>query len=176
MLADMAIRLEAGGADFLVMVCNTAHAFFDEASRAVSIPLISIIDETVRAIRGRHAGARVVGVMATPACMDSGLYQAALNDAGLAPLLPDDALRPELMNLIWRVKAGEQSAAVSAAMAAVANELVAQGADAIIAGCTEIPLVLKPGQLSVPLISSTDELARRTVELACGRVCLQAQS
>ena len=174
-LAQMAERLEAAGADFLVLVCNTAHGWLDRALQRISIPFIDIIDVTVKVIAEQHGALRKVGIMATPACIDAGMYQDALERAGLIPLPAEGEVRVELMKLIDRVKAGDQSHAVSAGMAAIANQLIEQGADAVIAGCTEIPLVLKQDQLTVPLISSTDELARRTVSLALGETSLQTQ-
>jgi len=173
-LADMAQRLEAAGADFLVMVCNTAHGWLDEARRTVSIPFLSIVDVTVEALRGRYPEVRSAAIMATPACTRGGLYQAALADAAITPVVPDDEALASLMILIDRVKAGDQGRAVSEAMAAIAARLVADGANAVIAACTEIPLVLHPDQLPVPLISSTDELARCTVALALGTATLQS--
>lgn len=172
MLAAMAERLEAAGADFLVMVCNTAYGWIDRALDRVSIPFISIVDETVRALARRHPDVQRVGIMATPACLEVGMYQQALERAGLVALPVEDRTRAALMRLIDRVKAGDQGAEVSRGMAKVARGLVEQGAQAIIAGCTEIPLVLSDSQLTVPLISSTDELARRTVELALGEAAL----
>ncbi|MGB5352713.1 MAG: amino acid racemase [Woeseia sp.] len=172
MLAAMAERLEAGGADFLVLVCNTAHGWLDRARQRVSIPFVSIIDETVRVIGARHADAQKVGILATPACLELDLYQEALERAGLTALPVEGASRKELMTLIDCVKAGDQSKAVSNGMAAIARSLIEQGAEVIVAGCTEIPLVLHQPQLTVPLINSTDELARRTVELALGEAPL----
>lgn len=172
MLAAMAERLEAAGADFLVLVCNTAHGWLDRARERVSIPFVGIIDETVRVIATRHPNTRRVGVLATPACLEQGLYQDALENAGLTALPVEGDERQALMQLIDRVKAGDQSEAVANGMATIARSLVEQGAEAIIAGCTEIPLVLQQAQLTVPLINSTDELARRTVALALGEASL----
>lgn len=176
MLATMAERLEAGGAEFLVMVCNTAHGWLDRARDRISIPIVSIIDETVSAISAQYPDARKVGILATPACLEIGLYQEALERAGLTALPVEGDHRRELMTLIDCVKAGDQSKAVSNGMAAIGRSLIEQGADAIIAGCTEIPLVLHPPQLTVPLVSSTDALARRTVALALGEAPLQADA
>lgn len=176
MLASMAERLEHAGADFLVMVCNTAHGWLDRAEERVSIPFVSIIDETVRAIAVRDPAIRRVGVMATPACLERGLYQDALGAKGFTAVPAEGQARRRLMELIDRVKAGDQSGEVSTGMAEIARGLIEQGAEAIIAGCTEIPLVLRQAQLSVPLVSSTDELARRTVELALGHGDLETES
>ena len=164
-LAAMAVRLEAAGADFLVIPCNTAHVFEDHVLAAVGIPLVSIIDVTVAAIGERCSGADAVGVLATDGCLHADIYQKALKRAGLRPLLLDNG---ELDDLIAKIKAGDKGEDVSRAMRDLANTLVKQGAQAIIAGCTEIPLVLDEASLDVPLISSTDVLAQKTVALACG--------
>jgi len=161
-LAAMARGLEAAGADFLVMPCNTAHAFRDAIVEAVDIPLVSIIDVTVEAC----GDAAAVGVLATDGCVASGVFQDALAGRGKKPLLPDDEQMRELMRLVTRIKAGDKGAEVGAAMLALASALAARGAEAIIAGCTEIPLVLKPGMLEVALVSSTDALAEATVATA----------
>ncbi len=176
MLAAMSERLEADGADFLVMVCNTAHGWLDRALERISIPFISIIDETVAAIVSRYPDTRKVGILATPACLELNLYQDALERSGMAALPVEGDQRRELLTLIDCVKAGDQSRAVSNGMAAIARSLIEQGADVIIAGCTEIPLVLHQPQVTVPLISSTDVLARRTVALALGEAPLQADA
>lgn len=167
-LAAMAQRLETAGAEFLVIPCNTAYVFQDSVLAAVNIPLISIIDETLAAVGRQVPGATAVGVLATDGCLDAGVYQSALQSRNINPLLPDgDELR-ELMKLIYKIKAGDQNEAVSSAMRELAEALVARGAQAIIAGCTEIPLVLDDTMLSAPLLSSTDVLAEITVQLACG--------
>lgn len=165
-LAEMAQKLEAAGADFLVMVCNSAHAFLDPIRQATGIPFVSIITESVRTIPARLPGAHRVGVLATDGLQEAGLYQEALTDAGYVPvLLQPDGLR-DLMALIHRIKAGDRAEEVGWAMSDLASSLIADGAETIIAACTEIPLVLGPDALSVPLIASTDVLAQRTVELA----------
>ncbi|MDZ7643059.1 MAG: amino acid racemase [Woeseiaceae bacterium] len=175
MLAAMAVRLEAAGADFLVMVCNTAHGWLDLALERTTVPFVDIVEVTADALTARHPAVRTVGIMATPACLEAGLYQRVLESRGLASLPAEGRARRDLMRLIDRVKAGDQGEDVAAGMAVIAQGLVAQGADAVIAGCTEIPLVLAAEQLPVPLISSTDELARRTVALALGEATLQSR-
>lgn len=164
-LARMGRRLEAAGADFLVMVCNSAHAFADELKHAVSIPLVSIVDATVEAL-GPDVG--TVGILATDGCLASGLFQDAVESAGKQWLVPREQAIGEMMQLINRIKAGDQGDEVTSRMEKIARDLVSRGAEAIIAGCTEIPLVLKPDRLGVPLVSSTDALAQKTVALALG--------
>jgi aspartate racemase len=167
-LADMARRLEAAGADFLVMPCNSAHAFARAIRATTRIPLVSIIDESVREVRRVSPGARRVGVLATDGLLEAGIFQQALATAGYEPLVPDAGDVERLMAGIHRIKAGESGEALSRLMAELVQALAAAGAQAIIAGCTEIPLVLRAGDVAVPVVSSTDVLARRTVELATG--------
>ena len=167
-LKETAQRLEAGGADFWVMPCNTAHAFVSDAVAAVSIPFVSIIDVTIESIRAQVPGARRIGLLATDACLAAGVYQQAMGDTDMTAVLPDEAGQDECMGLIFRVKGGDTGSEVRKRMAVLAETLVRQGAELVIAGCTEIPLVLDAADLSVPLISSTGELARRSVEIATG--------
>jgi aspartate racemase len=167
-LALMAQGLQEAGADFLVVPCNTAYVFQDAITTATTIPLISIIDVTIEAISEARPDVSSVGVLATDGCLRAGIYQQSLADAGLQAVLPTDDELTELMRLVDGVKAGIKGAPVSEAMQALANSLEARGAQAIIAGCTEIPLVLDAAMLNVPLISSTDVLAQKTVLLARG--------
>jgi len=171
-MAAMATRLENAGADFLVIPCNTAYVFQDSILAAAGIPLISIIDETIAAISEASPGADTIGVLATDGCLRAGVYQNALRENELSSVLPNEKELAQLMDLVERVKAGDQSEAVTGAMQELANALVSRGAQAIIAGCTEIPLVLDETMISVALISSTDVLAQRTVRLARGELPL----
>jgi aspartate racemase len=143
-LAAMARRLEAAGADFLVIPCNTAYAFQQSIIDAVDIPLLSIIDETISAL---PQGCAAVGLLATDGCLKA-----------------EEMI--ELMEAIYTIKAGKTNDTTGATMRALAMALVARGADAVIAGCTEIPLVLEQSMLEVPLLASTDILAQKTVQLA----------
>lgn len=163
-MAAMARRLEAAGADFLVIPCNTAYAFRSQVTDAVRIPLLSIIDVTVAAC-ARHD---TVGLLATAGCLRSEVYQHALAVAGIGIVSQTGEELSALMRLIYRIKAGDRGDTVTRAMRDLATALVARGAEALIAGCTEIPLVLKDDMLSVPLVASTDVLARQTVALARG--------
>jgi aspartate racemase len=167
-LGDMALRLEAAGADFLVMPCNTAHAFLPEVLPKLHVPFIHIVNETVAEIASTQPKARQVGVMATDACIESGVYQSAILASGRRCILPPAERQQELMGLIHRIKRGDKGKAVKQAMRGIAIDLAKHGADVIVAGCTEIPLVLRKDELDLPFISSTEVLARRTVAMAGG--------
>jgi aspartate racemase len=167
-LADMARRLEKAGADFLVIVCNSAHAFLDTLRDATGLPFVSIIDVTIAEIKQRYPDARRVGVLATNGLLAAGIYQKSLAAAGLDPVLPDDEDLARLMTLIARIKSGDKGREVAQEMGALAELLASAGADVVIAGCTEIPLVLDAAKNTVPVVASTDVLARKTIALAQG--------
>lgn len=171
-LTAMARRLESAGADFLVMVCNTAHVFVDDMRASITIPFISIIDESVAEIERVSPDAKVVGIMATDGCIATSIYQRAVEASGRRALVPDENGMRELMRLIGAIKSGDQGHDIADGMAKVADDLVAGGAEILIAGCTEIPLVFDGAGFDVPVVSSTDVLARRTVELATGQAPL----
>ncbi len=157
-LAASAARLEAAGADFVVMVCNTAHHWQAEIEAALSIPFLSIVDLTVAATPGER-----VAVMAGSGCTAAGLYPRAF--APREVLVGDTEA---FMRWLYRIKTGDLGPEVRAGMLAIAEDLVTRGAESIVAGCTEIPLVLDAADLSVPLISSTDVLVEATIAYAKG--------
>ena len=164
-LAEMAMQLQRAGADFVVMPCNTAHAFQADIEAALVVPFVSIIDETVAACSAYKA----VGLLATGGCHASGIYDKALLAAGVTAVLPDEIETLEFMRLITEIKKGNAGQDIGARMLKLAEALIARGAQAVIAGCTEIPLVLDQSMLGVPLISSTDILAEATVAYAVGQ-------
>jgi len=161
-LARMAAGLRDMGAEVLAMPCNTAHAQ-SAGIRAAGPPFIDMIAQTVRAASA--SGGRRIGVLATPG--GERLYVDALTGAGLEPVLLESEDRLRLMDLIYGVKAGDVGEAARADMARLAALLADKGAQAVIAGCTEIPLLLGGNDLSVPLVDSTEALAR-----ACVHACL----
>lgn len=163
-LARMASQLQQAGADIVVMPCNTAHAYQRDIEAVLDVPFVSIIDETVAACATFGA----VGLLATRGCLASGIYDAALSAAGIRAVTPDDAETNAFMELTTRIKAGDTGPDIGSDMLRLANALVARGAQAVIAGCTEIPLVLDQSMLDVPLVSSTDILAGATVAYALG--------
>ena len=165
-LAEMARGLERSGAEALVMACNTAHAFADDIRGAVRIPLISIVEESADELARSVGAGATVGVLAADGCLAAGLYQRALAERGLKFVAPAADDQARLMRLIYGVKAGDTGPAARAGMKALAEALVAQGADVILSACTEVPLLLKTADVDVPLLDSTDVLVRRTVAWA----------
>lgn len=165
-LAASARGLEQAGADFLIIACNTAHAFAPEIEAAVGIPLISMIDATVDAAMEEKPVR--VGVLAADGCRRAQLYHRAFEAHGVEPLFLADDAQADFMSLLYRIKAGDTGMETRQRMQQLAINLNARGAQAIIAACTEVPLVLDADVLAVPLISSTDALVARAVAYAVG--------
>jgi aspartate racemase len=165
-LAAMARGLEQAGADFLVMVCNAAHAYQRDIEAAVNIPFVSIIEETMRVTLERQPKVRRVGVLAADACLEARLYQNAFAREDVEVCVPRGESQTNFMQLLYRIKSGDKSEEIRSCMRNLALELIRDGAEVIIAGCTEVPLVLHEGFLSYPLVSSTDVLVEATIVYA----------
>lgn len=160
-LGEMAARLRDAGAEVIAMPCNTAHAQ-GAGIRAAGLPFIDMIAETAAAVVA--TGAQRAGILATPG--GEALYTAALTAAGIEPVVLDGADREAFMARVYGVKAGDMGEAARTRMAQLAAALVARGADVVIAGCTEVPLLLGAGDVTVPLVDSAEVLAQVCVD-AC---------
>ena len=125
-----------------------------------------MIEATVEA--SLASGAERVGVLAADGCRRAGLYQKAYAARGVEALMLSDNAQADFMRLIFRVKAGDVGVETRNAMKAHAIHLNARGAQAVVAACTEVPLVLDADVLAVPLINSTDALVSRVIGVAMG--------
>ena len=167
-LAGMARGLEAAGAQVLVMPCNAAHASVAEIRAAITAPFIDMIEATADAAVAAVTAAGTVGILAADGALDAGLYQEAFAARGVTALTPDPESQARFMTLLYRIKAGHVGADSKAEMKSLAQALIARGAQAIVAGCTEVPLVLTDEDLPLPLINCTEELAKATIAVARG--------
>jgi aspartate racemase len=156
-LAAMATGLLAHGAEILAMPCNAAHGWAGDIRAVAGGRFVDIVDSALAAAMAQ--GPRRIGVLAIGATLDARLY-----DRAPVPVIAGDRVRVQA--LVDRIKAGDTGAGVATAMAAIAAELVAAGADVIIAACTEVPLVLAPAAVAVPLIDATAALATATLAAA----------
>lgn len=165
-LVATAANLERAGAEVLVIPCNTAHAFYDAVAASVSIPVLHIMEEVVAAARRDRPEVRRVGVLATRATIVARLYHQAFARIGVEVLTPDAAGQDVITEVIYGVKAGTQGPEATAAVAGVARRLIALGAEAIVLGCTELPFVLRPGDVEVPVLDSNLILAQAALRAA----------
>ena len=161
-LAEMAGALRGAGADVLAIACNTAHAYADIITRSSGLPLIDMIGGASAA--ARDSGARRAGVLGTRDALK--LYREYLAAQGMGMVTLEPERQEAFMSLLYRIKAGERGPDVRNGMAALTADLAAGGAEAIIAGCTEVPLLLKAGTAPVRVTDSAEVLAQACVE-AC---------
>jgi aspartate racemase len=163
-LAEMAGALQGAGAQVLAIACNTAHTYADLISRSSGLPLIDMI--TTASVAARNTGARRAGVLGSRAALKLYREYLAAQGMGLVTLEPDR--QTVFMDLVQKIKSGDRSREVRAEMAALTADLAAGGAETVIAGCTEVPLVVEAGVTRLPFIDSSEALARRCVAVCLG--------
>jgi aspartate racemase len=163
-LAEMAGALAGAGAEVLAIACNTAHAYAGLIQRASGLPLIDMIETGATA--ARDLGARRVGVLGTKGALRLYREYLAAQAMGLVSLEPER--QDEFMTTIYKIKGGDTGPAVRREMVGYAADLIAGGAEAVIAGCTEAPLVMGPRDVRVAFIDPGELLARRCVAVCLG--------
>ena len=160
-------KLEACGADCIIMPCNTAHYFLPRLQALTDVPFLSMLEATAKACAARFPGG-TAAVLATKGTLSAGLYQAALEREGVSFLLPNEAEQDALMRVIYDgVKAGKGPDAYRVDMLSVAEALTARGADYFILGCTELPRAAQALSLPWPAADPTAELAKAAIRF-CG--------
>ncbi|WP_456366660.1 cysteate racemase [Thermococcus sp.] len=162
-LIASAKKLEECGADFIIMPCNTAHFFAETIQRAINVPLVSMVEETAKAVK--KMGLWKVGLLATDGTIKGLVYHRALLKYGIQIAVPGRRGQEDVMKAIYQgVKAGNLKLGRELLLK-VAKRLEKR-VDGLIAGCTEVSVALKPGDVSVPLIDPMDIIAERAVEMA----------
>ncbi len=158
-------RLEAAGADVLMMACNTAHFFYDSICEAVKVPVLHMPGLTAQILLER--GVKKAGVLATDGTCQSGVYGRALEEAGIEPVYLSPEKQEIIMSLIYDyVKAGRLDFS-ELDLDAVLSEMRDKGAEILILGCTELPVAFGIiGETDIPVIDPTDVLARAAVRFS----------
>lgn len=165
-LTGSARRLEAMGADVLIMPCNTAHNYYDGISAAVSVPVLHMVRLTAQALVER--GVKKAGLLATDGTVQTGIYQKSFAGSGVELLTPDEAGQRAVMEMIYQgVKAGDMAFDARPARQAM-ERLLAAGAEVLILGCTELPLAVKLYGIDLPAVDPTLELALAAIRFAGG--------
>lgn len=165
-LIDAAQRLERGGADFVLICTNTMHRMAAEVQAAIAIPLLHIADPTAEAIKAQ--GLRRIGLLGTAFTMEQDFYKGRLiQQHGLDVLVPPAGDRAEVHRIIYdELVQGRINPASRDIYRAVIARLIANGAQAIILGCTEIMLLVDATDSAVPLFDTTRLHAEAAVILA----------
>ena len=161
--------LEAAGCGAIAIPCNTAHGWIDGLRAATALPILHIVDAAAEGLRQAGIGQGRIGVMGTAGTLAMGLYQKGLQATGWEILTPGEAEMARLVTPgIALVKANRVEEAY-APLADAARGLAARGAQAVVLGCTEIPLGIAAGpRLPFPVIDTIETLARAAIRWARG--------
>ena len=168
-------RLESAGANAIAIPCNTAHAFVERIQAHLRVPIVNMLTETVESIVDQYGSGKTIGLLATSGTVKSQVYQEAARRAGLQIITPGHDYQALVMEAIYGergIKAGYTEGLCREQLLLAAEHLCELGANVLILGCTELPLVLEhceAFQLNgfvVPLVDPTTILALSCVALA----------
>jgi aspartate racemase len=155
-------KLDSIGADFIVIPCNTAHYFFEDIKREVSIPMLNILEETAQKVKSK--GCNEIGLLATQTTIESKIYNKYFDKYGIKILIPEQQNR--VTKVILNILAGETSQRDKKELKLITKKLINNGAESIVLGCTDIPLILKKEDVEVELFDSLRIYAESTVKYA----------
>ena len=165
-LSDAATRIEAGGADFLLICTNTMHKVVPDIEAAIKIPILHIADAAAAAIKAR--GFDTVGLLGTNFTMEQDFYKGRLRQKhGINVIVPGSDDRQFIHDVIYKeLCLGKIEAASREGSVRIIEKLAAQGAQTVMLACTEIPLLVQQAHTNVPLLDTTAIHAAQAVEQA----------
>ena len=164
-LGDAAVGLERGGAELILMATNTLHRVADEVEARLRVPFLHILDVAAQGILATPA--RRIGILATRFSMVEPFYRERLERHGLRTLSPPAEDRDRVHQIIFEeLVHGRVVDASRQALRDAAGRLIGQGAQGIVLGCTELGMLLAPGDLEVPIFDTTILHAQEAVRLA----------
>jgi aspartate racemase len=166
LMVDSARKLQSGGADFIVICTNTMHKMADEVQAAVNLPLLHIADVTAEAIK--RNGQTCVGLLGTKFTMEQDFYKGRLKDKhGLEVLIPSADERQVVHDILYsELCLGEIKDLSREKFKSVIQNLVDRGAQGVILGCTEIPLIVSQKDYDIPVYDTTELHAKAAVDFA----------
>jgi aspartate racemase len=161
--------LEGAGADFLIIPCNTAHYFIARLREKLGIPVLHMIEMTAEMVGKELPQVKRAGLIASDGTLKSGIYDKFFNNVGVEILAPSDEMQKEAMRAIYEyIKTGNLEEGRRLVMK-ISESLMESGADMLICGCTEISLVLKDGDITVPVVDPLQVLAETAIQIGLGK-------
>ncbi len=166
LMIDAAQRIERGGAEILLICTNTMHRMAPEVQAEIKIPLLHIADAAGEAIRSR--GLNTVGLLGTKFTMEGDFYRKRLEEKfGLTVLIPDEADRETVHQVIYNeLVKGQILESSRKAFIEIIHKLAKHGAQGVVLGCTEIPLLVKQSDVTIPVFDTTRIHAEAAVDWA----------
>ena len=160
--------LERANVDVLCMPCNTAHYFVEDIRKATPLPFISIIESTLNEIRSRFEDSKSIGLLATDGTIIGKVYHKVFEAEGYNIITPLEEKQHEVMKIVYSIKAGKMEENVQT-FEEIIEHMKFLGSEVVILGCTELPILLKYFEPSIPVIDATSCLAKEIVNFATGR-------
>ncbi len=164
-LAEAAMVLEKAGADFIIIATNTMHIVIDEICSRITIPVLSLLDVVGDAILTQ--GMKTVGLLGTKYSMEHGFYQTSLGRKGIQVIVPETKDREYINQVIYsELVYGKIRDESRTGFLSVMDRLAGNGAEGMILGCTEIPLLIHGEDTSLPLFDTTTLHADAALDVA----------
>jgi len=160
-LITEAKRLEKAGADFIVMPCNSLHVFIEEIRKAVNIPVLSIIEETVKFLKTNDF--KKVGIVSTSATIQNKLYETAFEQSGIAYVKPDDFQQAKMGKFIHHLVLGQQNNRDREELVQIINDFEKKNVDCVALACTDLQLLI-PKHPKLKIFDTMKIFADATVE------------
>ncbi|MDI6754139.1 MAG: amino acid racemase [Thermodesulfobacteriota bacterium] len=174
MMVESGLSLKRAGVDFIVIPCVSAHFFLKELKQGINLPILSIVDKTAEYVKFAHPNIKTLGLLAAEGAIRGELFQDRFGREAIKVLLPEAADLQKLMAAIFRIKntkAGLDRKIIKEELKEISYRLINKGAEGIIVGCTEISIVVGPGDLNVPIFDALTILARAAIEEAGIKPC-----
>lgn len=164
MVADAIKKLELGESDFIIIACNSLQYLIEKLQPLIKIPIIGIAPIVANYVQ--HKGYETVGVLATETTIKKGVYQASFNKMGVKLIIPNKPDQNDIAKVILNVFAGNETTKDTKILQKITENLHNTGVDAVMLACTELPLIIKQSDVSVPLIDCNElyilEAAKRS--------------
>ena len=165
LMVNAATSLEKAGADCVLICANTMHLTIDAVRSAISIPVIHIAEATAEQIQKQQL--KTVALLGTKYTMEKDFYKEVLRSFGIQTIIPDSDDREEVHRVIYEELAkGIFSESSQKKYLEIIQKLQAKGAEGVILGCTEIPLLIKQSDVSIPVFDTTTIHATAAMDLA----------
>ncbi|NQU02965.1 MAG: amino acid racemase, partial [Syntrophaceae bacterium] len=165
LMIDAAQRVERGGADFVLICTNTMHLMAEDVEKNINIPLLHIADATAVVIKEK--GISRAGLLGTKFTMEREFYKGKLARHGLEVIIPPQGHRETVHRIIYdELCRGIIKESSKDSYRGIIEEMVIAGAEGVILGCTEIGLLVKDGDASVPIFDTTEIHAKAAVDYA----------
>ncbi len=166
MLKECVTKLENFGVDFIVIPCNTAHYFLPSLRESASVPILSIIEETLKKIKKEKY--KKVGLLATTTTIGERLYEKSADKYNIELIKPEKTAQDKIMRIIRNVTAGKTKDIDKKELVRIVKDLDSNGAEAIILGCTELPLIFDKTDFKIDIFDTSEILAEAAVKKSYG--------